>query len=156
MKNERERHREANNSEQTAASERTRAPMPVRCCFVSSLFRPVFAHALRVGGSGCTVAVRMLRSGPSVASVVVSKIPTLAWQYGASTPWAGDLLAGRHALPPLGALTLVRTPVASLGCGSARMVASALVLTAVAFAVGDEPRASGVGAASHIPPHSPA
>lgn len=110
----------------------------------------MFTHALRVGGSGCTVAVRVLRSGPRVASVVVSEIPTLAGQYGASAPWAGDLLAGRHAVPPLGALPLVRTPVASLCCGSARMVASALVLTAVAFAVGYEPRASGVGAASHM------
>ena len=86
----------------------------------------------------------------------MSKIPTLAWQYGASTPWAGDLLAGRHAVPPLGALPLVRTPVASLGCGASRMIASALVLIAVALAVGYELRASGVGAASHMLHPSPA
>lgn len=81
----------------------------------------------------------------------MSKIPTLAGQYGAPTPGAGDLLAGGHALPPLGALTLVRTAIASLCAAAALMVASALVLTAVALTVGDEPRASGVGATSHMP-----
>lgn len=84
----------------------------------------------------------------------MSKIPTLAGQDGAPTPWAGDLLAGRHALPPLGALPLVRTPVATLRRAAALMVASALVLIAVAFAVGYEAWAAGVGAASHIP-HTP-
>ena len=81
----------------------------------------------------------------------MSKIPTLAGQYGAPTPGAGDLLAACHALPPLGALPLVRTPVATLRRAAALMVASALVLTAVAFAVGYESRAAGVGAPSHMP-----
>ena len=122
--------------------------------FIDSGFVPVFAHALRVGGSGCTVAVGVLRSGPCVACVVVSEIPTLAGQYGAPTPGAGDLLAACHALPPLGAFPLVRAPVASLCAAAALMVASALVLTAVAVTVGYEPRAAGVGAPSHIP-HTP-
>ena len=118
--------------------------------FVSSRFVPAFSHTRGVGGTGRTVAVRMLRTSPSVASVVVSKIPTLAWQYGASTPWAGDLLAGRHALRPSCALPLVRAPVATLRRAAALMVASALVLTAVALTVGHEAWAAGVGAASHI------
>ena len=139
----------ANSCERTNASAHA-GPL----LFVSSLFRPVFAHALRVGGSGCTVAVRVFGSGPCVACVVVSEIPTLAGQYGAPTPGAGDLLAACHALPPLGALTLVRAPVASLCAAAALMVASATMLIAVAVTVGDESRAAGVGAASHMP-HTP-
>lgn len=150
-KNERERHREANNSGRTAASERTRAPHAVLLLFIDSGFVPVFAHALRVGGSGCTVAVGVFGSGPCVACVVVSEIPTLAGQYGAPTPGAGDLLAGGHALPPSCALTLVRAPVASLCAAAALMVASTLVLNTVAVTVGYESRAAGVGAPSHMP-----
>lgn len=142
------------NTKRTAASERTRAPHAALLLFIDSGFVPVFAHALRVGGSGCTVAVRVLRSGPCVACVVVSEIPTLAGQYGAPAPWAHHPLTGHHALRPSCALTLVRAPVASLCCGSARMVASATMLIAVAVTVGYESRAAGVGAASHMP-HTP-
>ena len=45
----------------------------------------------------------------------------------------------------------MRTAVASLCAAAALMVASALVLTAIAFAVGYESRAAGVGAPSHMP-----
>ena len=81
----------------------------------------------------------------------MSEIPTLAGEYGPPAPRAGDLLARRHALPPLGALPLVRTPIATLCAAAARMIASATMLIAVAVTVGDEPRAAGVGAASHQP-----
>lgn len=135
----------ANSCERTNASAHAGSLL-----FVSSCFVPVFAHTRGVGGAGRTVAVRMLRTSPSVTRIIVSKIPTLPGQNGAPASWAHHPFTCHHALRPLGALPLVRTPVASLCCGSARMVASALVLTAVAFAVGYEPRASGVGAASHM------
>ena len=67
------------------------------------------------------------------------------------TPGTGDGLSCRHAPPPACTLPLMRTAVASLCAVAALMVASALVLTAVAVTVGYEPRAAGVGAPSHMP-----
>lgn len=122
--------------------------------FVSSRFVPAFSHTRGVGGTGRTVAVRMLRTSPSVTRIIVSEIPTLPWQDGAPASWAHHPLTGHHALRPSGALTLVRTTVATLRRAAALMVASALVLNTVALTVGHEAWASGVGAASHMP-HTP-
>lgn len=84
----------------------------------------------------------------------MAEIPPLTWQDRAPASWADDLLAACHALPPLGALPLVRTTVATLRRAAALMVASALVLNTVALTVGHEAWAAGVGATSHIP-HTP-
>lgn len=122
--------------------------------FVSSRFVPAFSHTRGVGGTGRTVAVRMLRTSPSVTRIIVSEIPTLPGHDGAPASWAHHPFTCHHALRPSCALPLVRTTVATLRRAAALMVASALVLNTVALTVGHEPRASGVGATSHIP-HTP-
>lgn len=109
----------------------------------------MFAHAMRRDRPGRTVAMRMLRTSPSITRIIVSEIPTLAGEDREPASGARHLLTGLETPPPLPAHPTVRRAVAALTAARTLMVTHDEMVTTVARLVVDKDGAEMVGAASH-------
>lgn len=139
----------SNNTKRQRDATNTRTPPSLLLFALRSRSRPTFTHAMRRDRPGRTVAMRMLRTSPSITRIIVSEIPTLAGEDREPASGARHRLAGLETPPPLAAQPAVRRVIAALAAARTLMVTHDLMVTTVARLVGDEDGAEMVGAASH-------
>lgn len=117
----------------------------------------MLAHAMRRNRPGRTVAVRMLRTSPRGARIIMTEIPCLAGEDREPTPGARHQLAGLEPPPPLSAHPTVRRAIAALATARTLMVTHNEMVTTIPRLIGDEDGAEMVGATPHslVPPGLP-